>query len=90
MEGGVSVGNGKENVGHPPASMEVQQQTQPPPQSAPMRKIVAVASIGAGVNFGWALQFSLLTPYIQFLGIPHKWASFIWLCGPISGMLSNP
>ncbi|KAF2297448.1 hypothetical protein GH714_023619 [Hevea brasiliensis] len=49
-----------------------------------------VASIAAGIQFGWALQLSLLTPYVQLLGIPHTWAAFIWLCGPISGMLVQP
>ncbi|KAH7859856.1 hypothetical protein Vadar_006291 [Vaccinium darrowii] len=47
MEGGVSVGNGKENVGHPPMSMEVQQQTQPPPQSAPMPTSAPPDSVAA-------------------------------------------
>lgn len=53
MEGGATVENGKENGRYPPMSTELQRQP-PPPQSAPMRKIVAVASIGAGVQFGWA------------------------------------
>ncbi|XP_045814811.1 sucrose transport protein SUC8-like [Trifolium pratense] len=56
----------------------------------PLRKIAAVATIGAGIQFGWALQLSLLTPYIQLLGVPHKWAANIWLCGPISGMIVQP
>lgn len=55
-----------------------------------MRKFVLVASIAAGIQFGWALQLSLLTPYVQLLGIPHTWAAFIWLCGPVSGMLVQP
>lgn len=62
----------------------------PPPEASPLRKIMVVASIAAGVQFGWALQLSLLTPYVQLLGIPHTWAAFIWLCGPISGMLVQP
>lgn len=49
-----------------------------------------VTSLAAGVNFGWALQLSLLTPYVQLLGIPHTWAGYIWLCGPITGMLVQP
>ncbi|KAL9245504.1 hypothetical protein vseg_019148 [Gypsophila vaccaria] len=53
-------------------------------------KLAIVASIAAGVQFGWALQLSLLTPYVQLLGIPHKWSSYIWLCGPISGMIVQP
>ncbi|KAL3641364.1 general substrate transporter [Castilleja foliolosa] len=60
----------------------------PPPE--PMIKIVLVAAIAAGVQFGWALQLSLLTPYVQLLGIPHAWAAFIWLCGPVSGLLVQP
>lgn len=56
----------------------------------PIRALIQVASVAAGVQFGWALQLSLLTPYVQELGIPHAWASFIWLCGPISGMVVQP
>ncbi|CAN1163171.1 Sucrose transport protein SUC2 [Linum perenne] len=55
-----------------------------------VKKIAVVASIAAGVQFGWALQLSLLTPYVQLLGIPHEWAALIWLCGPISGILVQP
>lgn len=57
---------------------------------SPYWKIIVVASIAAGVQFGWALQLSLLTPYVQQLGVPHMWASFIWLCGPISGLVVQP
>lgn len=60
------------------------------PEASPFRKFIPVASIAAGIQFGWALQLSLLTPYVQLLGIPHTWAAFIWLCGPISGMLVQP
>ncbi|QCD94356.1 hypothetical protein DEO72_LG5g2440 [Vigna unguiculata] len=63
---------------------------QPKRKPSPLRKIVAVSSIAAGIQFGWALQLSLLTPYVQTLGVPHAWASFIWLCGPISGLLVQP
>ncbi|XP_019097786.1 PREDICTED: sucrose transport protein SUC8-like isoform X2 [Camelina sativa] len=57
---------------------------------APLRKMIAVTSIAAGIQFGWALQLSLLTPYVQLLGVPHKWSSLIWLCGPVSGLLVQP
>ncbi|CAH9059427.1 unnamed protein product [Cuscuta europaea] len=56
----------------------------------PVWKIVMVSAVAAGVQFGWALQLSLLTPYVQLLGIPHKYSSFIWLCGPISGLIVQP
>lgn len=66
--------------------------TEPPPQlvAAPLKKVILVAGIAAGVQFGWALQLSLLTPYVQLLGIPHTWAAFIWLCGPVSGLIVQP
>ncbi|CAN1234901.1 Sucrose transport protein SUC2 [Linum perenne] len=54
------------------------------------RKIILVAAIAIGLQFGWALQLSLLTPYVQLLGIPHSYASLIWLCGPISGLVVQP
>ncbi|KAL8196755.1 hypothetical protein R6Q57_024518 [Mikania cordata] len=56
----------------------------------PIWQIIMVAAIAAGVQFGWALQLSLLTPYVQLIGVPHTWSSFIWLCGPISGMIVQP
>ncbi|GAB2271952.1 proteinral substrate transporter [Dionaea muscipula] len=72
----------------------LQQQRPPPvelpPQPSPLRKMILVASIAAGVQFGWALQLSLLTPYVQLLGIPHTWAAFIWLCGPMAGLFVQP
>lgn len=58
--------------------------------SAPAWHLVLVAGIACGIQFGWALQLSLLTPYVQLLGIPHDTAPIIWLCGPISGMLVQP
>lgn len=56
----------------------------------PLKRLFRVASVACGVQFGWALQLSLLTPYVQELGVPHVWASLIWLCGPISGLLVQP
>ncbi|KAI3969051.1 hypothetical protein MKW92_021684 [Papaver armeniacum] len=72
----------------------LEQQQQKPifssPKPASHKKLILVSSIAAGIQFGWALQLSLLTPYVQLLGIPHKYAAFIWLCGPISGMIIQP
>ncbi|KAI6686458.1 hypothetical protein NL676_032371 [Syzygium grande] len=52
--------------------------------------LVLSCTVAAGVQFGWALQLSLLTPYIQTLGIQHAFSSFIWLCGPITGLVVQP
>ncbi|BBN05164.1 solute carrier family 45, member 1/2/4 [Marchantia polymorpha subsp. ruderalis] len=56
----------------------------------PLITLALSSMIAAGIQFGWALQLSLLTPYIQTLGIEHAFASFIWLCGPITGLLAQP
>jgi solute carrier family 45 protein 1/2/4 len=36
-------------------------------QGASRTKLVLACTVAAGVQFGWALQLSLLTPYIQVL-----------------------
>ncbi|KAJ8772261.1 hypothetical protein K2173_027438 [Erythroxylum novogranatense] len=61
-----------------------------PARRPPLRQLLRVTSIAGGIQFGWALQLSLLTPYVQELGIPHAWASIIWLCGPLSGLIVQP
>ncbi|KAL5061568.1 hypothetical protein RYX36_023305 [Vicia faba] len=62
----------------------------PPKSSASIVHLVLSCTVAAGVQFGWALQLSLLTPYIQTLGIGHAFSSFIWLCGPITGLVVQP
>ncbi|KAM7279574.1 hypothetical protein ACFE04_006708 [Oxalis oulophora] len=76
--------SGPSSSSHPPP---------PPPtptRRVPLRQLLRVSSVACGIQFGWALQLSLLTPYVQELGIPHAWASVIWLCGPLSGLLVQP
>lgn len=60
------------------------------PPKVRLRTLFRVASVACGIQFGWALQLSLLTPYVQELGVPHAWSSIIWLCGPLSGLLVQP
>ncbi|GAB2228316.1 hypothetical protein Droror1_Dr00010150 [Drosera rotundifolia] len=61
-----------------------------PSSRVSLKKLLRVTSIACGIQFGWALQLSLLTPYVQELGIPHAWASVVWLCGPLSGFVVQP
>ncbi|KAL2893649.1 Sucrose transport protein [Bienertia sinuspersici] len=72
------------------SSLQLEKSQISKPEASSLKKLGLVASIAAGVQFGWALQLSLLTPYVQLLGIPHTWAAYIWLCGPISGMIVQP
>ncbi|XP_071728165.1 sucrose transport protein-like [Rutidosis leptorrhynchoides] len=83
MEGG---GNAK----LPPSPLQLESHSSLNKLQRPIWQLIMVAAIAAGVQFGWALQLSLLTPYVQLLGIPHAWSSWVWLCGPISGMIVQP
>lgn len=74
--------------GSPDSSPPIQVRSRQQPCS--MVTLVLSCTIAAGVQFGWALQLSLLTPYIQTLGIQHAFSSFIWLCGPITGLVVQP
>ncbi|CAN4124425.1 unnamed protein product [Withania somnifera] len=65
-------------------------QPQPQPVRNSLLTLILSCTVAAGVQFGWALQLSLLTPYIQTLGIEHAFSSFIWLCGPITGLVVQP
>lgn len=49
-----------------------------------------VSLVNAGQGFVWALQLSLLTPYIQTLGVEHEFSSIVWLCGPVAGLVVQP
>ncbi|MED6118208.1 general substrate transporter [Stylosanthes scabra] len=74
----------------PPPHAEEPTVAPPTHQSSPLRKIITVATLAIGIQFVWALQLTILTPYVQILGTPHMWVSFIWLCGPISGIIVQP
>lgn len=78
----------------PPQRQPPQRQRNIPAESSStrisLRVLLRVASVACGIQFGWALQLSLLTPYVQELGIPHAWSSIIWLCGPLSGFFVQP
>ncbi|PKA50729.1 Sucrose transport protein SUT1 [Apostasia shenzhenica] len=53
-------------------------------------RFIFTGMVAGGVQYGWALQLSLLTPYVQTLGLPHSLASIMWLCGPIAGFVVGP
>uniref|UniRef100_A0A0E0M7H4 Sucrose transporter n=1 Tax=Oryza punctata TaxID=4537 RepID=A0A0E0M7H4_ORYPU len=60
-----------------------------PPQIS-LPGLFLACMVAGGVQYGWALQLSLLTPYVQTLGIPHALTSVMWLCGPIAGLIVQP
>lgn len=48
----------------PPSSLHFDSSSRPIQRSS-LKKLILSCMVGAGVQFGWALQLSLLTPYIQ-------------------------
>lgn len=53
-------------------------------------RLIFSCTVAGGVQYGWALQLSLLTPYVQTLGLSHALSSLMWLCGPVAGFLVQP
>ncbi|XP_026662481.2 sucrose transport protein SUT1-like [Phoenix dactylifera] len=62
----------------------------PPEKPISLTRLIFACMVAGGVQYGWALQLSLLTPYVQTLGISHALSSLMWLCGPIAGFLVQP
>ena len=52
--------------------------------------LLALAASQGGAYLGFGLQYALLTPFVLELGVPIRWASIIWLGGPITGMVVQP
>ncbi|CAI9096636.1 OLC1v1032829C1 [Oldenlandia corymbosa var. corymbosa] len=99
----LQIGNRHRNTGNAAPALPLSNDDSPPPSSTPngdvqnqpskhssLLRLILSCTVAAGVQFGWALQLSLLTPYIQTLGIQHAFSSFIWLCGPITGLVVQP
>ncbi|OEL16448.1 Sucrose transport protein SUT5 [Dichanthelium oligosanthes] len=53
-------------------------------------RLFMACMVSGGIQYGWALQLSLLSPYSQTLGIPHSFVSLTWICGPIAGFVVQP
>ncbi|XP_042374626.1 sucrose transport protein SUT1-like [Zingiber officinale] len=55
-----------------------------------LTRLIFACMVTGGVQYGWALQLSLLTPYVQTLGLSHALSSIVWLCGPVAGFVVQP
>ncbi|XP_020257324.1 sucrose transport protein SUT1-like isoform X2 [Asparagus officinalis] len=55
-----------------------------------LTRLIFGCVVAGGVQYGWALQLSLLTPYVQTLGLSHALSSLMWLCGPLAGFIVQP
>uniref|UniRef100_A0ACD5XHD1 Uncharacterized protein n=1 Tax=Avena sativa TaxID=4498 RepID=A0ACD5XHD1_AVESA len=61
-----------------------------PPGKKDLFRLFMACMVSGGIQYGWALQLSLLSPYAQTLGIPHQYVSLTWICGPIAGFVVQP
>ncbi|KAM0917399.1 hypothetical protein ACQ4PT_009534 [Festuca glaucescens] len=61
-----------------------------PPKKRSLLRMFLACMVSGGIQYGWALQLSLLSPYAQTLGIPHQFVSLTWICGPIAGFVMQP
>ncbi|GAM21133.1 hypothetical protein SAMD00019534_043080 [Acytostelium subglobosum LB1] len=66
--------------------------SEPPPNQPllPLYKLIALSISFLGVQFGWALQMAYSTPMFLQLGVSRFWVSFIWIAGPVSGLIVQP
>ncbi|KYQ91309.1 suc1-sucrose proton symporter [Tieghemostelium lacteum] len=53
-------------------------------------KLIVLSLSFLGVQFGWALQIAYSTPLFLELGVSKFWVSFIWIAGPVSGLIVQP
>ncbi|KAN0004188.1 hypothetical protein ACTFIZ_010338 [Dictyostelium cf. discoideum] len=59
-------------------------------KTLPLFNLICLTICFLGVQFGWALQIAFSTPLFLELGVEQKWVSYIWLAGPISGLIVQP
>lgn len=55
-------------------------QHNPPQNNCSLLTLILSCTVAAGVQFGWALQLSLLTPYVQVIALCVKYALRVQLC----------
>ncbi|EGC35355.1 hypothetical protein DICPUDRAFT_97918 [Dictyostelium purpureum] len=56
----------------------------------PLFRLICLTISFLGVQFGWALQIAFSTPLFLELGVSQNVVSYIWLAGPISGLIVQP
>eukprot|EP00834_Sanchytrium_tribonematis_P003062 NODE_109_length_18665_cov_0.924486.p4 type:complete len:449 gc:universal NODE_109_length_18665_cov_0.924486:9748-11094(+) len=53
-------------------------------------RIILISIIFFGISLVWSLELSFGTPFLLALGWTKSSTSFIWLAGPLSGLLAQP
>eukprot|EP00033_Pygsuia_biforma_P000427 GCRY01000508.1.p1 GENE.GCRY01000508.1~~GCRY01000508.1.p1 ORF type:complete len:477 (-),score=69.24 GCRY01000508.1:456-1886(-) len=53
-------------------------------------RLLAISCSCIGIQFSYAVQFILVTPQLERLGVPDGLVPVVWLAGPLSGLLVQP
>jgi solute carrier family 45 protein 1/2/4 len=59
-------------------------------QPLPLTRLLLLTVCTAGQAFSWACQFTYMTPHFLELGLEKEWANFLWIAGPVSGLIVQP
>jgi solute carrier family 45 protein 1/2/4 len=55
-----------------------------------LARVLTAPTVVFGCSFALALQFTLLTPLALRFGVSQRAASFVWLMGPVTGLIVQP
>ncbi|EFX01167.1 sucrose transport protein [Grosmannia clavigera kw1407] len=58
--------------------------------SSETMRMMLLTCASIGIAFTWGVEMTYCTPYMLSLGLTKGQASFVWLAGPISGMIVQP
>ncbi|KAK4538311.1 hypothetical protein CDCA_CDCA17G4336 [Cyanidium caldarium] len=59
-------------------------------EELPLGRLLAITCCTLGQAFAWACQFSFMTPHFLMLGVEKEFANFLWIAGPVSGLVVQP
>ena len=58
--------------------------------AAPWWKVIGTPSSCVGIQFAWMLMSSVGTPLLRGAGVPLAYCAYVWLCGPLAGLVAQP
>ncbi|CAM0870076.1 unnamed protein product [Alopecurus aequalis] len=66
------------------------QDVQHPPIPTTKFMLFLMCIVSVALQYVCALEMSIIVPHLQKLGVPHKYASMVWIGGPLMGIFVNP
>ncbi|KAH8878845.1 hypothetical protein GQ53DRAFT_673317 [Thozetella sp. PMI_491] len=53
-------------------------------------RLTLLTFVSIGITFTWGVEMTYCTPYLLSLGLTKSQASFVWIAGPVSGLIVQP